>query len=113
MFELTPFLLRLPDISAAAWLAQYDAVPSLLPRWPKSRRMTLVGVSAPMEPADALSRAYVITDPRQVEPAVASDRLVWLFFRVPRSVVLEADVVPDGLTATSWTEEFVEEKKSA
>ena len=90
------------------WLCHFDSKPRVIPHWPESQRMTLVAVVVKDLglPGETESEAFVITDREQADRLVdfsgEEEPVATLFFRVPRSVVLNPEVCPNGLTEGSW-----------
>jgi len=114
------FCISTGDVPVEQWLETRDAQPRLLPRWPKSQRMTLVALLAEASSLDAVTTphkegqlhipldgelsAYVITSKELAAAVVDYTRLresaaLALFFLVSRTVVLD---VCEGLSPTSW-----------
>lgn len=93
------------DYTIEGWLSTMDSRPRVLPRWPESRRMTLVAVLVEdfKTPAEAEAVGYVITKPEQANALVdfenSLDGVSVLFFTVSRKKVM--DQCPD-LTEDSW-----------
>ena len=94
-------------LTPESWLYQYDNQPRVIPRWPESRRMTLVVVivedlGTSLE-SDAVG--YVLTDPGQADRLVdfsnSLDGVGVLFFSVPRGRVIKEEICP-GLTSEAW-----------
>lgn len=86
-----------------AWCAQYDGSPTLLPLWPASARMALVCVQ-PTGPGPEDTEAFVVVSPEQLKEVSNPDKteLTALFFRVPRSKLLEDPELCPGLTPESF-----------
>lgn len=109
------FPVATPDgISIEEWLERRDREPRMIPRWPKSKRMTLVALLAedvvldethPLSVQDVGSlKAYVITSANIAHELVSYSRqsdgkVLVLFFSV-----LKNDILPlcDNIQEDSW-----------
>ncbi len=106
------FEIKLPDglcagTSIESWLAQVDARPTIIPRWPESLRMSLVAViNEDMDTAaEAVAKGFVLVKQGQADDLCdftqGLDRTGVLFFRVSRQWLLDSGAVPD-LTPLDW-----------
>lgn len=85
------FVIEPPDdLTVEGWLVQFDNSPRLIPRWPESRRMTLVAcvVEDLQTKAESEAVGYVITKPEQANALVdfeqSLDGVGVLFFTIPK-----------------------------
>lgn len=100
------FVIEPPDDQTPeGWLSKYDSRPRLIPRWPESKRMTLVAVVVEdlQQKTESEAVGYVITAPSQADALMEMqkqlDSVAVLFFSVPRMRLL--DYCP-GLCEDSW-----------
>ena len=112
--DLRALRLKVPEgHTAESWLSTIDSQPRLIPRWPESKRMTLVAVACRQFHTDkeSAAEAYVITKRSQADALVdfeaSLDSTGVLFFRVPKHTVLDPQVTPEGLTESDWETPFV------
>lgn len=88
------------EMSPEGWLVEYDSCPRWLPAWPASSRLALVCVRLDQETGE--TDATVVLSPQALrELADPQYGLARLFFKVPRTVLLEEGRCP-GLTPESF-----------
>ncbi len=95
------------DLTPEGWLIKFDSQPTMVPRWPASRRMALVAVIVEDLQTEAESEAvgYVLTQRGQADALMdfenGLDNVGVLFFTVPKGQMIKHC---PGLTQESWAQ---------